>query len=83
MGLVLKGGGVFFVDITVEDAAQEAFEGSTLAGEIRPKNRVLPLLRPHFCDRMYNETFLLYDRTHREALVHQKGKWAIPAPGRR
>ena len=52
------------------------FEG-TLAGEIRPKNRVLPLLRPHFCDRMYNETFLLYDRTHREALVHQKGKWAI------
>ena len=52
------------------------FEG-TLAGEIRPKNCVLPLLRPHFCDRMYNETFLLYDRTHREALVHQKGKWAI------
>ena len=31
------------------------FEG-LLAGEIRPKNRVLPLLRPHFCDRMYNET---------------------------
>lgn len=52
------------------------FEG-TLAGEIRPKNRVLPLLRTHFCDRMYNETFLLYDRTHREALVHQTGKWAI------
>lgn len=52
------------------------FEG-TLAGEIKPKNRVLPLLRPHFCDRMYNETFLLYDRTNREALVHQPGKWAI------
>ena len=45
------------------------FEG-VLAGEIRPKNRVLPLLRGHFCDRMYNETFLLYDRSHREALVH-------------
>ncbi len=52
------------------------FEG-TLAGEIRPKNRVLPLLRPHFCDRMYNEVFLLYDRTHREALVHRPGQWAI------
>ena len=52
------------------------FEG-TLAGEIRPKNRVLPLLRGHFCSRMYHETFLLYDRTHREALVHQGGKWAI------
>lgn len=52
------------------------FEGM-LAGEIRPKNRVLPLLRPHFCDRMYNETFLLYDRTHHEALVHRGGQWAI------
>lgn len=52
------------------------FEGM-LAGEIRPKNRVLPLLRYHFCSRFYNETFLLYDRTHREALVHQEGKWAI------
>ena len=56
------------------------FEGmleGMLAGEIRPKNRVLPLLRHHFCSRMYNETFLLYDRTYREALVHQPGKWAI------
>lgn len=52
------------------------FEGM-LAGEIRPKNRVLPLLRPHFCDRMYNEVFLLYDRAHREALVHRPGQWAI------
>lgn len=52
------------------------FDG-TLAGEIKPKNRVLPLLRYHFCDRMYNEKFLLYDRTNREALIHQPGKWAI------
>lgn len=52
------------------------FEG-TLAGEIKPKNRVLPLLRPHFCDRMYNEVFLLYDRTNREALVHKPGQWVI------
>ena len=52
------------------------FEGM-LAGEIRPKNRVLPLLRPHFCDRMYNEVFLLYDRCHKEALVHKPGQWAI------
>ena len=52
------------------------FQGM-LAGEIRPKNRVLPLLRPHFCDRMYNETFLLYDRSHREALLHRPGQWAI------
>lgn len=52
------------------------FDGM-LAGEIRPKNRVLPLLRYHFCDRMYNEVFLLYDRTHREVLVHRPGQWAI------
>lgn len=48
-----------------------------LAGEIEPKNRVLPLLRPHFCARYPDEDFLIYDRTHREALFHQKGSWAI------
>lgn len=52
------------------------FDGM-LAGEIRPKNRVLPLLRGHFCNRMYNEVFLLYDRAHQEALVHRPGQWAI------
>lgn len=52
------------------------FEG-TLAAEIRPKNRVLPLLRPHFCNRFYNEVFLIYDRTHKEALIHRPGQWAI------
>ena len=48
-----------------------------LWGEISPNNRVLPLLRPHFCQRFHGETFLLYDHTHREALVHQRGRWAI------
>lgn len=52
------------------------FDG-LLAGEIEPKNRVLPLLRPHFCDRFSNETFFLYDRTHQEALLYQPGRWAI------
>ena len=48
-----------------------------LVGEIEPKNRVLPLLRPHFCSRYPQETFLLYDRTHREGLLYQGGQWAI------
>lgn len=48
-----------------------------LVGEIEPKNRVLPLLRPHFCGRYPQERFLLYDRTYREALFHQPGQWAI------
>ena len=38
--------------------------GGVLGGEIEPKNRVLPLLRRHFCDRYRNERFFLYDRTH-------------------
>ena len=48
-----------------------------LAGEISPKNRVLPLLRPHFCGRYPQEQFLLYDKTHREALIHAPGRWSI------
>ena len=49
----------------------------TLLGEIEPKNRVLPLLRPHFCSRYPQERFVLHDRTHQEALLYQPGQWAI------
>ena len=31
-----------------------------LVGEIEPKNRVLPLLRPHFCGRYPQERFVLH-----------------------
>lgn len=48
-----------------------------LVAEIEPKNRVLPLLRPHFCNRYAGEAFVIYDRTHREALFHRPGDWAI------
>ena len=48
-----------------------------LVGEISPKNRVLPLLRPHFCTRYNREAFVLYDRTHKEALFYRPGQWAI------
>ena len=48
-----------------------------LVGTITPKNRVLPLLRIHFCSRLPQEQFLLYDKTHQEALVHTPGRWAI------
>lgn len=43
-----------------------------LGAEIEPKNRVLPLLRRHFCDRYANEAFFIYDRTHKELLVYAK-----------
>lgn len=48
-----------------------------LVAEIEPKNRVLSLMRPHFCDRFSGENFLIYDRTHGEALFHQAGRSAI------
>jgi probable DNA metabolism protein len=48
-----------------------------LVGEITPKNRVLPLLRPHFCGRFPREAFLLYDKTYQEALCHAGGVWKI------
>lgn len=48
-----------------------------LAGEIEPKNRVLSILRGHFCARYQNEKFFIYDRTHREALFYASGKAVI------
>lgn len=48
-----------------------------LGAEIEPKNRVLPLLRSHFCGRYKNEKFFIYDRTHREALFYADGKAVI------
>lgn len=48
------------------------FDG-VLGTEIEPKNRVLPLLRHHFCERYHNETFFIYDRTHQEALLYSGG----------
>jgi probable DNA metabolism protein len=51
--------------------------GGALTSVIEPKNRVLPLLAPHFCDRYANEAFLIYDRTHGMALVYQAGRREI------
>ena len=45
-----------------------------LVAIIEPKNFVLPMTAPHFCDRFPGEQFLIYDKTHRYAFVHQKGK---------
>lgn len=42
-----------------------------LAATITPKHYVLPFLQEHFCSRLKNETFLIFDRTHHAALVYQ------------
>ncbi len=51
--------------------------GGVLGSEIEPKNRVLPILRGHFCARYQNEKFFIYDRTHHEALFYAAGKAMI------
>lgn len=55
--------------------------GGVLGGEIEPKNRVLPLLRSHFCARYREDIFFIYDRTHREALFYAGGKAVIRPVG--
>lgn len=51
--------------------------GGVLVGQIAPQNRVLPLLRPHFCQRLPGEAFLLHDKTHREGLFYADRKWKL------
>ena len=48
-----------------------------LSATIDPKNRVLPMLRAHFCERCHDERFFIYDRTHREALLYADGRSRI------
>lgn len=51
--------------------------GGPLVAEIEPKNQVLLLLAPHFRARLRNEEFMIYDRTHRQALVWQGKKMQL------
>ena len=59
-------------------------------GELAPKNTVLPLIAGHFCDRLPEEDFVLYDRTHAMGFFHRRGGQReffhadsidLPAPG--
>lgn len=55
-----------FIRFSIQDNAMTAI--------IEPKNFVLPYVADHFCDRYANENFLIYDKTHKTALVYAKGK---------
>lgn len=46
---------------------------SFLVTVIHPKNFVLPLLQPHFCNRFAREAFLIFDENHSAALFHRPG----------
>lgn len=45
-----------------------------LFSQIHPKNDVLPILAPHFTDRLPLENFIIYDATHQTAAVHRACK---------
>jgi len=48
-----------------------------LVAIIEPKNFVLPLTAPHFCDRFPSEQFLIYDKSHKCAFVYQNGEKSL------
>ncbi|AET67235.1 putative DNA metabolism protein [Desulfosporosinus orientis DSM 765] len=48
--------------------------GEVLVAVIEPKNYVLPLLSHHFCDRYHNERFMIFDKTHKMALIYEAYK---------
>ena len=49
---------------------------------ISPKNSVLPVIGDHFADRFSGEKFLIFDRVHSLALVHDQTRTALGADGR-
>lgn len=69
------------IDRTVQSVLNEAHyykeflrfseRNAVLVSEIEPKNKILSLIAPHYCDRFPEEHLVIYDRTHREALFYQ------------
>lgn len=48
--------------------------GGALFAQIRPKNNVLPLIAQHFCTRFAGENFMIFDRSHKMALMYKDGQ---------
>ncbi|WP_151737686.1 TIGR03915 family putative DNA repair protein [Paenibacillus tengchongensis] len=51
--------------------------GPVMAAVIEPQHYILPVIQDHFCDRFHGESFMIYDKTHRAALIHEPGREAI------
>lgn len=51
--------------------------GGYLVSVIEPKNKVIPMIAPHFTDRLPNENFLIFDKTHSMALIYYDHKAEI------
>ncbi|MDR1003202.1 MAG: TIGR03915 family putative DNA repair protein [Oscillospiraceae bacterium] len=50
------------------------YENNAMVSVIEPKHKILPIIKDHFIDRYKNESFLIYDKTHRYALIYSKGR---------
>ena len=46
---------------------------NTLYSRIEPKCNVLPILSPHFNDRLPEENWIIYDATHKIGSIHKAG----------
>lgn len=51
--------------------------GDALVSTITPKNYVLPFITNHFSLRLDSENFMIFDKTHKAALIYQNGKSEI------
>ena len=51
--------------------------GGALAGTITPKNFILPFIADHFTLRYDDEDFMIFDKTHKAALVYQNRRREI------
>lgn len=57
---------------------QVSVEPSVLLAVIEPEAAVLPMITPHFADRLNPERFVIYDKRHGEAVFHMPGEeWFI------
>lgn len=56
----------------------EELEDGILFSEIEPKNRIVTCLGNHFTNRFPQENWMIYDKRHDMAIVHEKGKqWIL------
>lgn len=51
--------------------------GGVLAATITPKNFVLPFIASHFISRYSQENFMIYDKTHKAALIYENKEHRI------
>ena len=47
--------------------------GGLLMAQISPKNNVLPVITPHYCEKMPGQDFMIFDRSHHVAFICRDG----------